>query len=48
MSIIREEINNEKNKMKNKFTGSAFTYSYNNELKAAMDKRRKKLKKNNE
>ena len=45
MSIIRDEINNEKNKIKNKFTGSAFTYSYNNELKAAMDKRRKKLKK---
>ena len=41
MSIIRDEINYEK-KIKNTFTGSAFTYSYNNELKAAMDKRRKK------
>jgi len=41
MSIIRDEINNEK-KIKNTFTGAAFTYSYNNELKAAMDKRRKK------
>ena len=41
MSIIRDEINNEK-KIKNMFTGAAFTYSYNNELKAAMDKRRKK------
>ena len=48
MSIIRDEINNEKNKIKNTFTGSAFTYSYNNELKAAMDKRRKKLHKINE
>ena len=41
MSIIRDEINNE-TKIKNMFTGAAFTYSYNNELKAAMDKRRKK------
>ena len=45
MSIIREEINKEKNVIKNTYTGSAFTYSYNNELKAAMDKRRMKHKK---
>ena len=47
MSIIRDEINNEK-KIKNTFTGAAFTYSYNNELKAAMDKRRKKRLKTNQ
>ena len=45
MSIIRDEINKEKNVIKNNFTGSAFTYSYNNELKAAMDKRRMKMNK---
>ena len=45
MSIIRDEINREKNVMKNNFTGSAFTYSYNNELKAAMDRRRMKMSK---
>ena len=41
MSIIRDELKREKNKMNNNFTGAAFAYSYNNELKAAMDKRRK-------
>ena len=48
MSIIKNEIDTEKNKIKNKFTGIAFSYSYNNELKAAMDKRRKKKFKNND
>jgi hypothetical protein len=46
MSIIRDEIQNEKNQLRNVFTGSAFTYSYNNELKAAMDRRRKQKIKN--
>ena len=46
MSIIKNEIDNEKYKIKNKFTGIAFTYSYNNELKDAMKKRRKKKLKN--
>ena len=46
MSIIRDEIQNEKNELRNVFTGSAFTYSYNNELKAAMDRRRKQKIKN--
>ena len=41
MSIIRDELKLEKNKIRNVFTGSAFTYSYNNELKAAMDRRRR-------
>lgn len=40
MSIIRNEITEEKDIINNDFTGSAFTYSYNNELKAAMDRRR--------
>ena len=43
MSIIREELNNEKYTIKNTFTGAAFTYSYNNELKAAMDRRNHKI-----
>ena len=34
MSIIRDEINKKKTKRKNTFTGSAFTYTYENELKA--------------
>ena len=37
-----------KTKRKNTFTGSAFTYTYDNELKAAMDKRRMKMEKNHE
>ena len=44
MSIIKDEINNEKNK--NNFTGAAFTYSYNNELKAAIDERKRRRNKN--
>ena len=48
MSIIRDEINKKKTKRKNTFTGSAFTYTYDNELKAAMDKRRMKMEKNHE
>ena len=48
MSIIRDEINKKKSKRKNTFTGSAFTYTYDNELKAAMDKRRMKMEKNHE
>ena len=43
MSIIRNEIRNERETINNAFTGSAFTYSYNNELKAAMDRRRHKM-----
>ena len=41
MSLIRGEIEEEIN---NDFTGAAFTYSYNNELKEAIDRRRKKMK----
>ena len=48
MSIIRDEIRNERYQLRNEFTGSAFTYSYNNELKAAMDRRRKQKKKRND
>jgi hypothetical protein len=40
MSLIRGEIEEEIN---NDFTGAAFTYSYNNELKEAIDRRRKKM-----
>ena len=45
MSIIKDELENEKKKNNNNFTGAAFTYSYsyNNELKAAMDRRRLKI-----
>ena len=39
MSIIKDELDNERKNMNNDFTGAAFTYSYNNELKAAMDRR---------
>jgi phospholipid-transporting ATPase len=46
MSIIRDELNNAKNKLRNVFTGSAFTFSNNNELKAAMESRRSKLENN--
>ena len=47
MSILRQELENEKNNIRNSFTGTAFTYSYNNELKAAMDRRRKEKTKKN-
>ena len=43
MSIIRDEIDEEKNKINNIYTGAAFTYSYNNELKAEMDRRRNQM-----
>ena len=45
MSIIKDELDNEKKRNNNNFTGAAFTYSYsyNNELKAAMDRRRLKI-----
>ena len=39
MSIIKDELDNERKMMNNAFTGAAFTYSYNNELKAALDRR---------
>ncbi len=39
MNIIKDELDNEKKRMNNIFTGAAFTYSYNNELKAAMERR---------
>ncbi len=42
MSIIRDELYKEKYKLRNVFTGSAFTFSNNNELKENMDKRRNK------
>ena len=44
MSIIKDELDNEKNTINNAFTGAAFTYSYNNELKAAMDRRKRQMK----
>jgi hypothetical protein len=37
-------MNNEKNNINNAFTGAVFTYSYNNELKAAMDRRKNQMK----
>ena len=39
MNIIKDELDNEKKRMNNIFTGAAFTYSYNNELKAAMERK---------
>ena len=46
MSIIRDELNSDKNKLRNVFTGSAFTFANNNELKAAMNKRMQKMENN--
>ena len=43
MSIIKDELDNEKNTINNVFTGAAFTYSYNNELKASMDRRKHQM-----
>ena len=42
MSIIRAEIKKEEMEINNDFKGSAFTYSNNNELKMASDKKKDK------